>query len=508
MLIPSYVEKNARLFPNKIAVIFQEKKCTYKELQSRIYKLANALLGLGVAKGDRVAVILENCFEYLEICLAIEKIGGVITPINFRLIESEIISLVDHAEANTLFIGGNFVEKLRPFVNDFATVKNYISVGRKTEVMMSYEELLSSFPENKPSIEIIPEDLFCLCYTGGTTGTPKGVMITHRNMLSACTNWIIIEGVPRGVAMVLTPIFHIASFWTLLFNFMLGNTVVIVQRVDPKVLLETVEKEKVNYTLWHSSVIANILNYPNLRANNLDSLKLVNCGGGPLSKEQFKTLIEVLRCTIHYSGGMTETGTTTCVNVQQQLKDDPETLGSAGRETFNLEVRIVDEQDKDVPPSTVGELCVRGESVYKGYWKRPEETEESFRGGWFHTGDLLKMDSKGYLYYVDRKKDIIITGGEQVYSQEVEKVIYDHPSVFEAAVISVPDEKWGEAVKAVVVLKENQLVAEEEIIRHCKKYLAGYKCPKTVEFWDELPKTPLGKIGKQLIRRAIINRCV
>ena len=418
MIIPSYLEKNARLYPERVAVIFEDRRCSFTELKRRVYRLANALKSLGVKKGDRVAVVLENCFEYPEIYLAIGKIGGVITPVNYRLIGYEIARLVNHAEANTLLVGKDFVGKIIPFITEFTTVKNYICVGKSEEVqgVMDYDELVSLASDRLPSVQVGMEDLFCLSYTGGTTGEPKGVMLTHRNLHSACTTWIIQEGVPRGVAMLVTPIFHIASLWALFFNFMLGNTLVIVRRVDPALILHTVEKEKVNYSLWHASFVNRILNCPDLKKYDLSSLKLVNCGGGPLAPSHLRKLVELLGCCVHYSGGMTESGNLMCVNVQQQLEDDPETLGAAGKESHDVELRIVDEQDNDTPVGAVGELCCRGESIMQGYWKNPEKTAEALRGGWLHTGDLVRMDEKGYIYYVDRKKDIIITGGCLLYT--------------------------------------------------------------------------------------------
>lgn len=500
MIIPAYVEKNAKLYPDRMAIVFEGRRCSFKELEVRVYRLANVFMGLGVRKGDRVAVLLENCFEYPEIILAIGKIGAVAAPLNYRLIGSELAFLINHAEASILIISKNFVDRIASFIPGLGTVKNYICIGGKPEGMSDYDELVSASLERAPVVEVGMEDLFCIAYTGGTTGRPKGAMLTHRNLHCACNSAIIEEEIPRGVGMVVTPMFHVGGIWPLFYNFMLGNTVVILRTVDGKLMLETVEREKVNYAKWIAPIINFVLNYPDAEKYDLSSLELITCGGGAMSPSQMKGLVELLKCRVHYGAGQTEAGNIVSAKVENQLKNEPETLGAAGRETHDFKIKVVDEQDNEVPLGEVGELCVMSEAVMKGYWKLPEETAEALRGGWQHTGDLVRMDEKGYVYFVDRKKDMIKTGGENVYSREVEDVIVEHPAVAEVAVIGVPDEKWGETVKALVVLKKGQVATGEEILSHCKRRLAGFKCPKSVEFYESLAKTGTNKIAKNVLR--------
>jgi acyl-CoA synthetase (AMP-forming)/AMP-acid ligase II len=500
MIIPAYVEKNAKLYPDKTAIIFEDKRCSFRELSGRVYRFANALVELGVKKGDRVAILQDNCFEYPEIYFAIGKIGGVATPLNYRLIGSEIALLINHAEANTLVIGKGFVDRISPFVSELGTVKNTICIGGKPEGMMDYDELTCSASEEALGVEVGMEDLFCLAYTGGTTGRPKGAMLTHRNLHCACNSWIVQDEVPRGVGMLVTPLFHVASLWPLFYNSMLGNTLVILKRVDVEAILRTVEKEKVKYSMWMAAIINFIINNPDMKKYDLSSLDLITCGGAPLAAPQLRKLVELVGCRVHYGGGQTEAGNIVSARVEEQLKNEPETLGAAGREAYDFELRVVDGQDNDVPVGVVGELCARGDTIMKGYWKMPEETAEAMRGGWFHTGDFVRMDDKAYVYYVDRKKDMIKTGGENVYSKEVEDAIYEHPAVAEVAVIGVPDEKWGEMVKALVVLKAGEAATEDEIISHCKQRLGSFKCPKSVEFYDRFPRTGLEKIAKNVLR--------
>jgi long-chain acyl-CoA synthetase len=502
MIIPDHVEKNARLYPHKTAVVFGNRRCNFKELQQRVYRLANGLLEMGVRKGDRVAILQDNCFEYPEMYFAIGKIGAVATPFNYRLIGSEIAYLVNHSEANTFILGQDFIERMAPFLPELKSVKNYICIGAKPEGMIDYDELLSSSPPQKPDVEVSMDDLFCLLYTGGTTGRPKGVMLTHRNLHAAANTYIVEWGLPNTAAnMIMTPLFHTGASWGLFCGFVQGNTQVILKRFDLETMLSTIEKEKVTYSVWLSPLLNAILNYPRFKEFDLSSLKLVLVGGGPAGEAQLRKLAELLGCRIHHSGGQTETGPICGIKLEEHL-DSPrrERLGSAGRDVFNMELRVVDENDNDVPPGSIGELCARGEAVMQGYWKMPEETTNSLRGGWQHTGDLVRIDDEGYIYYVDRLKDMIKSGGENVYSKEVEDVIYAHPAIAEVAVIGVPDEKWGEAVTALVILKEGQTATEEEIIARCKKQLSGFKVPKSVEFYDSFPKTGLDKINKVALR--------
>lgn len=499
--IPDYVDKNAKLHPKKTAIIFEDRRCTFQELQQRVCRLANALLAMGVKKGDKVAIIHDNCFEYPEMYFAIGKIGAVATPLNYRLIGSEIAYLINHSESNTVILSQDFVEAIAPFRHEFESVKNYICLGAKPEGMSNYDELLSSAPATTPDVEVGPDDLYCVLYTGGTTGRPKGVMLTHKNLHAAATTWTIELGLYRqDINMMAGPLFHVGASWYLFASLMLGNTQVILKRVDAEAILRTIEQEKVTYTCWLPVMVNLILNYPDLKKYDLGTLKVVAVGGGPLAEPQLRRLIELIGCRIHHAGGQTETGIICSIRLEEHLDGPRERLGSAGTELMGMQLRVVDDQDNDVPPGGVGELCARGEAVMQGYWKMPEETAESMRGGWQHTGDLVRIDEEGYIYYVDRKKDMIKTGGENVYSKEVEDVIYAHPAVAEVAVIGVPDEKWLEAVKALVILKRGQTATAEEIIAHCKKSIAGFKCPKSVEFCDSFPRTGLGKTDKKSLR--------
>jgi acyl-CoA synthetase (AMP-forming)/AMP-acid ligase II len=285
-----------------------------------------------------------------------------------------------------------------------------------------------------------------------------------------------------------------------------GNTNVAVDRFDPKLILEVIEKERITHVFLVPSMIIFTLEYPDVRKYDLSSLRLIWYGGSPMPVDRIKQAMEVFGCDLGQGFGMTEIGpcfvSSLSPSDHRELirKNDEEKLSSVGKNYSNTEVKIVDDEDREVPINTVGEICVRGQNVMKGYWKMPEETQEALKGGWFHTGDLGRIDDDGYLYVVDRKKDMIISGAENIYSAEVENVLSSHPAVLEVAVIGVPDEQWGEAVKAIVALREGMTATEEELIEHCKKNLASYKKPKSIEFVDALPRNVMGKVLKRELR--------
>jgi long-chain acyl-CoA synthetase len=505
MVIPDYLEKNARHYPDKTAVkVVGDRSCTFFELRERAYRLANGLLEMGLKKGDRVAILAENCFEYPEIYYGIGKAGGVATPLNFRFAPPEVSHLTNESGARILIVQDRYadlVESLRPELKD---VEQYVCIGGTPGGMLDYNGLLASAPATNPEIEIGMEDLFCLIHTGGTTGVPKLTMLTHRNLVNCAMVWIVECGFSYGdVFTVISPLFHTGAAWPLFFNFILGNTFVILKRFDVDEMLKTIEQDRVTSTMWMSQLIPGIINHPDVvsKRYDLSSLRIILAGAAVLPEPHLRRLLELFpSIRVCNAGGQTECGIFTGMRLDEHLDRAPEKLTSAGRVGINMQIKIVDENDNEVPPVVVGELCVRGEGVMKGYWNKPEESAWSLRGGWQHTGDICRIDEDGYLYYVDRKKDMIKTGGENVYSKEVEDVLYTHPAVAGAAVIGVPDEKWGEAVKGLIVLKDGEKATTEELIAHCRKYIAGFKCPKSVKFIDSLPRTSLGKIDKQKLR--------
>jgi acyl-CoA synthetase (AMP-forming)/AMP-acid ligase II len=504
MIISDYVERHVNLYPEKKAVIFEDRQCSYLELQERVYRLANGLIKLGLKEGDRVAVLAENCFEFLEIYLGIAKAGGLVAPLNYRLLPQDIAHLINYVKTEFLILGANYADMIHSIRGEIEKVKHFITLEGSVEKMINYDQFLADSPTKNPGIKREMEDLSCLLFTGGTTGRPKGAMLTYRNLYNTALSFIVESQLTYGdVHLVVTPLFHPAGLWPLFMNMMLGNTQVVLRRVDINLAVEAIEKWKVTYSMWMPSIIGLILNHPEVvnKKRDLSSLRLINTGGAPLPTVLVKRLIATFGCTVTNGGGQTEAGIFSNLKYNDYIDTDSEKMASAGRPIItNMEFKIVDEKDEEVPPGIVGELVVRGDSVMKGYWDMPDETAVSMRGGWQHTGDLCKVDKDGFLYYVDRKKDMIKSGGENVYSKEVEEVLYSSPDILEAAIIGVPDEKWGEMVKALVVLKEGKQATEKDIIAFCKRELAGFKCPKSVEFFESLPKTGVGKIAKNVLR--------
>lgn len=505
MIIPDYVERHAGLYPKKKAVIFEERQCTFLNLQERVYRLANGLIGLGLKEGDRVAILAENCFEYLEIYLGIAKAGGVAAPLNFRLLPADIAQLINYVDTEFLILGANYADMINAMREETRTLKRFITLQGRSEGMIDYDQLLEESSNTKPVIQRDMDDLFCLIFTGGTTGLPKGAMLTHRNLYNVALSFIMETGITYGdVHLVVTPIFHTAALWPLFLNMMLGNTQVVLKRFDVNLAVEAIERYRVTYSMWISSIIGMILNHPDVvnKKRDISSLRLINTGGAPLPTTLAKKLIDTLGCTVAIGGGQTETGIFSNLKYNDYIDARPEKMASAGLPIItNMEFIIVDDNDKEVSTDIVGELIVRGDSVMKGYWNMPEETAVSMRGGWQHTGDLCKIDQEGFLYYVDRKKDMIKSGGENVYSKEVEDVLFAFPDILEATIIGVPDEKWGEKVVAIVVRKDGRNPTEKDIIDFCKDRLAGFKCPKSIMFVDTLPKTAMNKVDKPTLRK-------
>ena len=498
-------------YPDKLAVIDASRKtsCTYGELNTRVNRLANALTTSGVRKGDRVAIVQHNCLEYIETFFAAMKIGAVFTPLDFRVAPEELQYLLNDAEANTLIIGENYLNLISAIRSELSTVKNIICLGRTAEYVRSYEEIISQQPPTEPDAGVEEGDLATLYYTSGTTGLPKGVMMTHRNLIAAMMN--MLEALPvtsHDVTLHTSPFSHIASVWPLLDHCYVGGTNVTVEKLNLKIVLDTLSEHKI--TTWNTvpTVVLRLVEYAELANYDLSSLRWIGYGASPIPLEVLRKAITLLGSVFVQVYGSTETYIVTVLPAEDHTLKGPEErvrrLLSCGRPLERLKVRVVNNQDEDIMPGETGEITINGDSVTSGYWKLPEETAKTIKQGWYYSGDLATVDEEGYIYIIDRKKELIISGGENISPKEIENVLYRHPAVFEVAVIGIPDEKWGESIKAVVTLKEGKTATQEEIISFCKQHLARFKAPKSVDFIDSLPKTASGKISKKEIK----DRCL
>jgi len=509
MNLADVILNNVRRYPEKLAFICEDIRITYRAFNERCNRLANSLRALGMRRGDHFAFLSKNCHRHFEMFFTAAKGGFVFIPLNFRLSPRELIYIMNDSESKILFFSKEYLSVVQSIKEELKGVKTYVCTEDKVSGMASYEELLDQAAPSEPDTSSIHEDdLVSVCYTSGTTGYPKGVMISHRNRIVDMTYLSFdLEYVePEDTHLNIGPLFHVGVFAQSHAHFFKGCTVVILKEFDPKKIFELIEKERVKSFWATPTMIQMLLDYPEGERYDRNSIKTIGYAGSPMPMEILKRGMKFFGPNVFIQFfGATETGplvTHLCRrdHVLQGIEKQLKRLRSVGVESQHVHVRIVDDDDRDLPFGQIGEIIVKSDAVTEGYWKNPEETRKAFKDGWYHTGDLGYMDEDRYIYIVDRKKDMIITGGENVYSSEVENVLYMHPAISEAAVIGVPHERWGETIKAVVVLKPGAKATEEEVIEFCKKNLASYKKPTSVEFVVEMPKTSMGKILKRELR--------
>ena len=499
----SYVlERNVEGFPNKEAIVFGERRFTYKELQARVDALAKGLQKLGIKRGDVVAILLYNCSEYIEITFAVNKLGGIWLPSNYRLAGPELAYILNHSEAKMLISEAEFDPTIREIKKDIPGVKEFVCLGKEVpQGWESYDLLVDgNLGSIVPHAFVDLDDVQRLMYTSGTTAHPKGVMITYGNLYWKNIAHILMFDIkPEDKTLVVGPLYHVGGMdLPGTGTIYAGGSLVILRRFDPIPVLETIQRERITNT-WFGPAMVNILfQEPTFNQYDVSSIRFIIDGGEKMPLPLINKIVEKFpNAWFADAYGLTET-----VSGDTFLSRDKmvEKIGSVGKPVTQLRVRIVDDEGKDVPPGQLGEIVLRGPKVFKGYLKNPEATAEAIKNGWFHTGDIGKLDEEGYLYIEDRKKDIIITGGENIASLEVEKVIYELPQVLETAVVGIPHPKWLEVPKAYVVVKKGETITVEEIIAHCSKKLAKFKVPKEVEFIDVLPRNPSGKVLKRELR--------
>jgi fatty-acyl-CoA synthase len=507
LLLGELIARNSRKFPNKEAIIFGETRLTWKEFNARINRLAHALMDMGIGKGDKVALFMFNCNQYLECYYALGKIGAIAVPLNFRLHTEEIVYIANNADAVALVVGEQLVDTIQGIRDQLPLIKHYISVSSEPiEGMLQYESLIQKYPDDEPLVLVDDEDPAFIMYTAGTTGRPKGAVLTHKSQAAMWTAASIQLASEPGVGNVWDyrvcsppPLFHMASFGYCQAHLLVGATVVLPTQVfNPVEIMETIEREKIDSILLIPAMTNFLLLTPGLDKYDVSSLKMWMSGAAPLPTQTRKAMLERFPGLLSYDCfGQTETG---ALVAMLRPSEREQKVASVGRALPFIQVRVVDSEDRDVPVGEVGEAVYQGPNLMKEYYKDPEGTAQAFRSGWFHSGDLVRQDEEGYIYVVDRKTDMIISGGENIYPAEVEDVLYRHPKILEAAVIGVYDAQWGEAVKAIVVPKAGECLTEEEVIDFCKQHLASYKKPKSVDFVDSLPRNPAMKVLKTVLR--------
>ncbi|MBW2205069.1 MAG: AMP-binding protein [Deltaproteobacteria bacterium] len=454
------------------AFVCGEQRMTFSGLKERACRLANALSSLGVGRGDRVGILLYNCFEYPEILWANFLLGSVAVTLNFRLVSEEIVYVQDVAELKVLILGSEFLDRVDPAKERLSGIEKYICLGKeRSQGMLDYHELVEKGSAILPPVSGDDRDAAIVLFTSGTAAFPKAVVLTHHNLITAGLIWAADTGIRHGDnCLAVTPFYHIGAVGFHVAHAMCGASTTCFPQPnwDPELFLKTVEKEKITYLYITPGMYRQVFSVPNFKKYDLRSWRVCITGSEPVPK----------------------------VTHEMAISKAP----SVGRPFINTDIRIMDESGDECEIGQVGEITVKGDQVMKEYLNDPDTTAATLKDGWLYTGDLGKMDDEGFLYVVDRKKDIIISGGENISSVEVESTLYKHPKIMEAAVIGVPDLKFGEGVCAVVVPREGESISEQEVVDYCKEHLASFKKPRKVIFTDALPRNPSGKVLKRDLR--------
>jgi fatty-acyl-CoA synthase len=501
MNVGDWIRKWSILEPKKKALYSEDHPLTYQELNHRTNQLCHLLLEIGIKKGDRIAVLLHNCHQYIEIFFGLSKIGAILVPLNWRLAGPELEFILQDSGSTMLIFQPEFedvVSSIRPRLN-FSN-GNYLTLGDPCpEWAIEYEKAIKKRPIHEPlgNESLGDEDPHVIMYTSGTTGIPKGAVLSHRKTFFNVLNADMVYNLTsKDIVMVTRPMFHSGGLLVeaapVLYK---GGTLIIRKRFRPNEILETIQKYKVTLLELAATVYQFILHDYHLDQYDLSSVRCFFTGGERIPVSMLKEY-QKRGIIISQIFGQTESSTITFLPTEKAAKK----IGSVGLPVFHGEVRIVGKIGKEVGPGEVGEIIIKGPTLMSGYWNRPDLTAETIRDGWLYTGDLAKRDEQGYIFIVDRERDLYISGGENVYPAEIEKVLFTHPKILDAGVVGVPDEKWGEVGKAYIVLKHGETMSEEEALKFLRGKVGKYKIPKYVDFVEELPKTASGKTQKYLLK--------
>ena len=516
LLVTDIPRRNSYLFSDKIATIFKHKRFSHREFYERTNRLANGLIDLGIKKGDRCAILSMNNSEYLECFYGIPKAGGIFLPLNYRLSVNELINILNDSGTSILIYEDRFEDAIDEIKSEIK-ISEFISFDASTDKKSRYEQLISQSSQVEHEIsqkQLCSDDDFCLMYTSGTTGFPKGVLLTQRNMIANIWGVQVAYRCTHLDTHIATmPLYHGGSLQYSVVHYSVGGRVVILEQFDTGEFFRTVKKEKVTTAFLVASLLQRLAEDLKGRENDIESLRLIFYGASGISKEYLKKALNAFKCQFTQGYGMTELGPRgvsyfTPEDHEEAMKDPEKEkrLSSCGIVTPSVEIKIIEESDKILPLGEIGEICVRGEPVFKCYWNNKKETEKALKGGWFHTGDLGYADEDGFLYIVARKKDLIVSGGENIYSAEVENAILLHPCVHECAVFGVPDKEWGESVHAMICLKSGMSASYGEIVDFCKRHIASYKKPKSIEFVCSIPRNQMGKVIKKKLKERYLKK--
>ncbi len=503
------------IVPDRTAIVFEGKRFSFADLSDRVNRLSNALMGMGVQKGDRVAILQVNCNQYVECYFAAAKVGAIFVPLNFRAKQKELTHMLNNSESKVLFSGERYIKMVQSMKDDLTSQPYLISLDGKVEGMDYYEDVLAAASPDEVFTDIGDDDVTILMYTAGTTGLPKGVPLKH----SAFSGYVLGNVTPvdpdlNETNVLTVPLYHVAGIQAMMAAIYGGRTIAVMRQFETEDWMELVEKEKANRAMLVPTMLKWVVDHPDFHKKDLSSLKVITYGAASMPYEVIKKAIELFPGTMFINAfGQTETASTITMlgpedhkltgNETEEEKDKKlnRLANSIGRPLPDIEIQIWDEEGKPLPTGQIGEIMARGERVMGGYWKDEEKTAKTLtKDGWLHTGDKGYMDEDGYIFLGGRGDDMIIRGGENISPEEVENILYAHPKVEDASVIGVPDPEWGQNVRAVVVVKKGQTATEADIIDFCKDKLAGFKRPKDVVFIDELPRTSTGKVQRKVLR--------
>lgn len=502
------VRDHAAATPDAPAFTYEGHETSFRELDEAGNRAAHALASLGVGKGDRVSFLGKNHPAYFEVLLGAAKLGAVMTPVNWRLAAPEIAYILGNCSARVVFVGDGFAEMLaqaRAETQD-DTVEHVIGLAATDFDGPDYGEWSGAFPADPPHVDVGLDDDALQLYTSGTTGRPKGAVMTHGSILSSRDGdadereWQ--KSVPGDVTLLAMPCFHISGTGTGLTTMIAGTNAIVLPEYDPTTALDLIANYNISRIFLVPAAIQILLNHPRVREVDFSRLQYVTYGASPIPLDLMREAMDVLGCGFVQMYGMTETsGTIVALDPEDHVPEGSPRMRSVGTPLAGVEIKIIDTEGNTVPAGTVGEIATRSSKNMSRYWNNDKATAETIdAAGWLRTGDAGYLDEDGYLYIHDRVKDMIISGGENIYPAEVENALYSNPAIADVAVIGVPDAKWGEAVKACVVVKAGETLDEAAVIAHARTQIAGYKCPKSVDFIEALPRNPSGKILRRELR--------
>ena len=508
------LKKAVGYYTDKVGVVDGEKEFTYGQIGERVDGLARFFQARGLQPGDRIAILEENSHAFLETYYAAAGMGVILNPLNYRLSAGEVAFILRDSGARWLVAGSQFAEVVNGVLNEDTPLEGIVWIGEPPRDIANLEshefnQVIDTHAGSFEAASVKEDDVAHLYYTSGTTGRPKGVMLTHRNVcLHALGTIAELKLSDTDTWGHIAPMFHLADAWATFALTWVGARHVMVGQFEPESVMTTIQSQGITLSNLIPTMLNLMIKHPRVSDFDFSSLRVILSGGAPIAPEVVRSITETFGCDYVQTYGMTETSPyLTFSLLKEHLADlSPEEQfkykSKTGRPFMGVDLKVVDENKSPVAADEqqVGEIWVRGDTITPGYWNLPDETRKAFDEGWLRTGDLANVDAEGYVNIVDRKKDMIVTGGENVYSTEVENVLYMNPKVLEAAVFGVPDDKWGEAVTAAVVLKENETATEDEIIDFCKQHQASFKAPKSILFIDEIPKTGSGKIYKKALR--------